>query len=602
MVTKSLGMVKNSRHPFHRIPNGWSASLEGADIKEQVDRFILDNYKVTNLTVAAISHNKNEEQRASIFEQLQSTVLNSDISSVINKGETPETNYGLPYSDLPKLIAMKDSMRDKVKVTFQVKNSYVVEAANAPVKFVTVSIFNLIRAKLFELNLCHNMTVTQEHFSDFSLIHIDIHLSYSGKDKVDQILAIVLAAIEKTKDNNTIDYYHKLKEELQFVYDSSPALSSRKLAEELVSNTPKYGFYDAFRVTRTLNTYSQLAIADILDQMNLGNMLVSLAGDFKHPGMGLVPDASSSDKPIDLLSALQTRITMDHININSPDFQTAHDKNGSIQLPKVFSGFGLYYFTQKIDEKLANHIQSVARRIQMKELLSNPFTPTAVEMGKLANSKASAGRKEFSKDANQIEGLASGFYFRENKAYLVPMTYLSVRFYYSLPERSTLPIVMSFQFALLVLERVWQRRLVELSSYLRQFNGDLDVFSQIDTLALRLYTHNEHFERALNQVVQQIDVTQNTVTMGEYREGFDYVTRMLRQDPSRLTSFEDEFKRLLTSDAFTNEQFIRHIHEHYRYLMTLKINPVIVFGLVEGHVDHNTAKKYYELLRSKFTL
>lgn len=601
-MTRALSFATNPGHPFNRIPSGWSASLDQPDIKEQVDRFILDNYKVSNLTVAAISHQKKDEERAAIFDQLQSTVLSQEFSAVINKGETPATDYGLPHKALPKLIAMKDSMRDKVKVTFQVSNSYLLEAANASVKFVTVSLYNLVRAKLFEMNLCHNMTVSTEHFSDFSLINVDIHLSYSGKDKVDQILAIVLAAIEKTKSNNNIDYYHKLKEELQFVYDSSPALGSRKLGEEIVANTPKYGFYDAFRVTRTLNTYSQVAIANILDQMNMSNMLVALAGDFAHVVSGPAPNGEAAVKPIDLLSALQTRVTRDHINIASPNFQTTHDKNGSIQLSGVFSGFGLYYHSQQIDSKLTGHLLGVARRVEIKDLQANPFTPTAAQMAKLAGAKASPARQRFSKDGNQVQDMAPGFFFRENKAYLVPMTYISLRFYYDLPVRSTLPTVMSFQFALLVLERVWQRRLILLSSYLRQFNGDLDVFSQIDTLALHLYTHNEHFERALKQVIDQIDISGNTVSMSEYREGFDHVTRMLRRDPSLLASFEDEFRRLITSDAFTNEQFIKHIHENYKYLMTLKINPVVIFGLVEGHVSHDDAKRFYELVRTKFTL
>ena len=479
IVVKKLS--KKPRHPYSRVPYGWALTFEGHKMDQEVRRFYDNYFRVGNLSIAVDANltakaNSNEI----LFSQISEILSKKDATSHIAEGKIEQENFGLPFSDLPRLIAHRNREHDTIKVIFQVLTNYNQEAEFEPVKFITSGLWSLLSFKFHELGLTHHLRINAEYFTDFALIHVSAYYSHDGKYASNKIIAAVMGAVRELKRIASEETYAKLKEETFVVYDTAPILTSKQLAEEFAVKVPRFGFKDSFRATKTLHKYDAQVLEKVLNQLTDENMLVVIAGDL--PVEPTLPGTDGMDMvpALDLMSVLRTRVT------NEFDFNAIAGsgknsvKPGSLFLKGYFSGLKEHYHSQQLNKEIMDSLRSESDSITFQSLQPNPY---ALDSDYVAETLKDVNlitpiRSSFkSEDNKQTTASGASFYFRVNKLFPLPTTYLNMRFLYPLPTGKTLTTteIVDNHVRMLLISHLWKRRLSLIHSRVLEYNGEILV-------------------------------------------------------------------------------------------------------------------------------
>lgn len=587
-------LTENEYHPYSRVSFSFVSESEIPNLTQQVHRFYEQFYKANQISLAVVSNKGNLTNAKEVFEKIEKIFTSVPPGGEVNEGDIPKHEYGLPFRNLPRLIAYRNKARDSIRVTFQVKTDFAKEAEFEAVKFATYLLTNLLREKFHESKYVHHVLAFGEYFSDFAFIHVNTHMSHPGKYKVDEIIAIVLAACDEVKKHVEEEVYLRAKENTFIIYNTAPLLTSKQLAIEFARRTPKFGFASSFRATKTLNRFNEHQIQQVFDQLKPDHMLVILSGDFEDGKVIPGPDGNSMDARIDLRKALSERVTR--------TFKYRSPVAGSIVLNGYFSGFDLHYHSQSIDDFTMEHISKIARSVVLKVDASNPYkiSPKFAEVVKDSQHYLKSKRKPFDKNENLIHPDQTGFYFRVNQLFALPSTYINLRFLMPVNPRMSLTDVYEHHVRSIILARSWKKRASLIRNYVEEFNGRLVVEFENNAISVSLYAANEHFEKILKDLLDKIDIARTPLGDQDYIQALDYTYREMLFDPFSFDQMQKDFEMLVTKFSISAKEVISYIEENHHKFRNYNENPQLVFGLVEGDLTPETAQAYLSTIQTHF--
>ena len=587
-------LTENEYHPYSRVSFSFVSESEISNLNQQAHRFYEQFYKANHISLAVVSNKGNSTNAQEVFDKIEKIFTTVPPGGEVNEGEIPKHEYGLPFRNLPRLIAYRNKARDSIRVTFQVKTDFAKEAEFEAVKFATYLLTNLLREKFHESKYVHHVLAFGEYFSDFAFIHVNTHMSHPGKDKVDEIIAIVLVACEEIKKHVEEEVYLRAKENTFIIYNTAPLLTSKQLAIEFARRTPKFGFASSFRATKTLNRFNEHQIKQVFDQLKPDHMLVILSGDFEDGKVIPGPDGNSMDARIDLHKALRERVTR--------TFKYRSPVAGSIVLNGYFSGFDLHYHSQSIDDFTMEHISKIANSVLLKVDASNPYkiSPKYAEVVRDSQHYLKNKRKPFDKNENLINPDQTGFYYRVNQLFALPSTYINLRFLMPVNPRMSVTDVYEHHVRSIILARSWKKRVSLIRNYVEEFNGRVVVEYENNAISVSVYAANEHFEKILNDLLDKIDIARTPLGDQDYIQALDYTYRELLFDPFSFDQMQKDFEMLVTKFSISAKEVISYIEENHHKIRNYNENPQLVFGLVEGDLTPETAQAYLSTIQRHF--
>lgn len=604
IVVKKLS--KRPRHPYSRFPYGWAMTFEGHQMDQEVRKFYDNYYRVGNLSIAIDANltakaNSNEI----LFSQISEILSKKDGDSHIAEGKIDQENFGLPFTDLPRLIAHRNREHDTIKVIFQVLTNYKQEAEHESVKFITSGLWSLLSFKFHELGLTHHLRITPEYFSDFALIHVSAYYSHEGKYQSNKIIATVMAAVKELKKISNEETYARLKEESFVKYDTAPILTSKQLAEEFAVKVPRFGFKDSFRATKTLHRFDSRVLDKIMDQLVDENMLVVIAGDLPIgptlpgvDGMDMVPN-------LDLVSVLRSRVT------NEFDFNTitGNGKNpvkpGSLILNGYFSGLKEHYHSQILNKQVLDSLRSESESINFQTLQPNPYALDSNYVTDVLKNvdMATPIRSSFrSEDNKQSTSAGASFYFRVNKLFPLPTTYINMRFLYPLPTGKTLTAteVVDHHVRMLLISHLWKRRLSLIHSRVLEYNGDIVVELIENAISVSVYAPNYKFKDIFRDVLEKINLENSRPLEKEYVESIDHTFRELLFDAFSFNQMQSDLEMTITRMSIPRSDVVHYLRDKHSTLVAQKTNPNFIFGLVEGDITAEDREHYLQAITRLF--
>lgn len=604
IVVKKLS--KKPRHPYSRFPYGWALTFEGHKMDQEVRRFYDNYYRVGNLSIAVDANltakaNSNEI----LFSQISEILSKKDATSHIAEGKVEQENFGLPFSDLPRLIAHRKREHDTIKVIFQVLTNYQQEAEFEPVKFITSGLWSLLSFKFHELGLTHHLRIYAEYFSEFALIHVSAYYSHDGKYASNKIISAVMAAIRELKKITSEETYAKLKEETFVVYDTAPILTSKQLAEEFAVKVPRFGFKDSFRATKTLHKYDTQVLEKVLSQLTDENMLVVIAGDLPvgptlpgTDGMDIVP-------ALDLMSVLRSRIT------NEFDFNAIAGsgkdsvKPGSLILKGYFPGLKEHYHSQILTKEVMDALRSESDSISFQSLQPNPYaldSDYVAETLKDVNQITPIRSSFKSEDNKQTTSAGAAFYFRVNKLFPLPTTYLNMRFLYPLPSGKTLTTteIVDNHVRMLLISHLWKRRLSLIHSRVLEYNGELLVELIENAISISIYAPNFKFKQIFKDVMEKINLENSRPLEKEYIQSVDHTFRELLFDAFSFNQMQQDLEMTITRMSIPRTDVVHYLRDKHSSLVAQKTNPNFIFGLVEGDITLTDREHYLQEITRLF--
>lgn len=553
-------------------------------------------YVSGNVSIAVVSKKTKTEDKQKKFEQIEKIV-----KSPSRSGTLKFASHGLPFKNLPRLIAYGNRLRDGLRVTFQVETTYARECEFEALKFVSYGLLGILREKFHENKLVHHLTTKTEYFNDFGLLHVDCYFSHAGKSSVDAVIATILAGVEEVRRNNNIDYYSRLAEQLRIVYNTAPVLSSAMLAQEFARKVPKFGFQNSFRATKTLNKYRTDPIEAVLKQLNDDNLLVSLFGDFTEGPVQAGPNGDVYDKRIDLREALSQRVTKS-FSFDTKSADQHRVKPSSILLSGEIPGLKLRYHSQGLNEDMMTHLRRLAKKVEFRHELVNPYA-IPLDFSKVVGGEvdqSTAIRAPFNSANNLVTDGKFNFFFRSNKMFPLPTTYLNLRF--MLPVEGSmidLKEKISHHMKTLILLNVWRRRTSLIRLQVEEYHGKVELEFVDNVISLEVYCNNLHFEQLLRDVLSALSM-ESRVTDEEYFEGLDSLYRSLLAEDSSFEQVQRDLEMVLTKYTSSNQELIGFINQNHAKFKASLVNPTLVFGLLEGDVDEGRATAYLAIVKEKY--
>jgi hypothetical protein len=604
IVLKKLS--KKPKHPYSRFPYGWAMTFEGHQMDQEVAKFYDNYYRVGNLSIAVDANltakaNSNEI----LFSQISEILSRKDAESHVVEGKVDQNNFGLPFSELPRLIAHRNREHDTIKVIFQVLTNFQQEAEHEPVKFVTSGLWSLLSFKFHELGLVHHLRIYAEYFSDYALIHIKAYYTHEGKSRSNKIIATVLAAIKELKRISNEQTYAKLKEDSFVVYDTAPILSSKQLAEEFAVKVPRYGFKESFRATKTLRKFDSRVIDSIIDQLIDENMVVVIAGDLpagkNYPGM----DGMDIIPPLDLVNVLRNRVT------NEFDFKTitGNGKNsikaGSLILNGYFSGMKEHYHTQTLSKQIMDTLRSESESISFQSLQPNPYALNSnyvEEVFKEVNQNIPVRSVFKSEDNRLTTPTGASFYFRVNKLFPLPTTYLNMRFLFPLLTGKSLTAseVVDHHVKMLLISHLWKRRLSLIHSRVLEYNGNVVVEIIDNVITVSIYAPNLKFKQIFEDVLEKLNLENSSPLDKEYAESIDHTFRELLFDAFSFDQMQSDLEMTITRMSIPRSDIVNYLRDKHSTLVAQKTNPNFIFGLVEGEITKSDRENYLQQITRLF--
>ena len=587
MIVKKL--TQNEFHPFSRLPfSPLNSSQSSTTFDALIQKFYDKYYKLGSLTVSVVCNKGNSTSVDAAAWGIDKILSDVPREGVVSEGKTDYVHSSLPFRGLPRLIAFRNKERDSIRVTYQVQTSFSEEAEHEGVKYTCYVLLTVLRDKLHESETVHHVRVYAEYFSHFALISVDAHMSEKGLESPDKIIGIVLAAVEEVKRHNEEETYLRAKDKTFVIYNTEPVMSSKRLSGEFARQTPKYGFENSFRATKTLNRYSRSSIDGIFSQLKFDNMLIVFGGDFS-----ISNDTSTK---MNIKEVLSKRIT------RSASFEAP--LAGSIVLNRHFGDINQHYMNQYIDEYSLDNFLRLAKDVRFGADLKNPYETSEKFLEVLKENKyykMAGSRSSFHKTDNKVSDSHPGFYFRVNQLFPLPTTFINMRFVLPMEGNvMSLSDVYEHHVRTLVLYHTWMRRLSLIRGYVEEYNGKVMVELTSNVVSVTVYCSNEHAGRVVDRVLDKIDVMTQAVTGHEYVQSLYRIYRELQFDTTSFDQMQYDFEMMVTKFSISGREVIKYIEENHSKINRFKENPTLVFGLIEGDVQVNETKEYLGKIQKRF--
>lgn len=595
-------LTANKFHPFSNPHIGNFKTLDHDDLGKEVDGFIKESYTNDRFSGVVVSNYGDNKKKLGGLKSYNSKI--ETLKDIFKKGfykstKKPKDKFGLPFQGLPRLVCVKSEEIDLLEMTYQVKSNIDEEKKYETSKYVSFLLDEMLRKKLQDIRLAYSSSVKTEYFKDFTLIKIRAEISTKGKSKVFDLIATILAAVREIKAKSCFRLYAEVSRQLLSIFNTKTYPNGRNFAHHLSKRILLFGYSDSLRAGETLNNYDSDATQLILDQLDFDNLLISILGDFFH-----VQGATSADlgyQKFDLKKALSTRITklVDYspINMNNPE------KEGSISLDQYLAELNEYYHEQQLTRNDIDLLKKASQGIAIPLHRYNPY--------KLSSDFAKSCNKHFdtknlieSPKYGDMKTLSEDFliFYRKNDIYSVPQSFLSLRFMFRKEDMNLLPHKERYHVWSLLVEYVWRRRLGMIAGYAKQYNGEVKIHFEANSLKLTLYGPSPMFPKLVKDVSDAISFRINPVDQDELETAYESVYRrlMMPERPGRLASIY--FDDVWTEETFVNIKLALFLNYDRKDFINLRINPELVMTYYEGTESETQAKRLIQDFRNEYQM
>lgn len=589
----------DSTHPYSRLETGSPNTLNFESMSPQILPFYQSNYFqddfmiliVTNLG-AGLSPTEKIAKRDETIEQLREHMQVSP--STLMKRSNPgavSMDFGVPFSYSPIFVASRAYSKEALLVRIQLETSSKSEAESENVKFIAFAVNKIIREKLFEENLFGRLDVTVEYFTSFSFLNIEVHLSVEGKRNVMKLLSRVYACIsylKSHKDHGAL--YLKYKSETDLIYRTKGMTASISLVRLLSQRIFSFGQEHVFRAGETLREFNKASFDEVIRQaLELKNWVVSMAGDFG-------TDISSGQSDIELLDALSTRAS------RTFDVSSSTHKSGSITLNRAGLEYSNPVFKQKFSVAAQNWIKHSGLSLQWVDFaFANPYKVTAAEAGDSMDRVAvEKTRQNFDRLKNVVSS-SKCLYFRTNRLFSFPTVYASLKFGLDKHAQGLKINTVKHSAVMLLMQHMWNHKIRLLSSYLREYNGDADVTYESGLVHVHVYASKANFEKAFRNLIARLKF--EDISVHDLAEAEERAIRELSDTDVSFDKTQKDFTNFVLKNEFSAAEILEYLKSSRAEVIPFSFgSPDVVFGLFEGHLDHEEATAYYHILKEHFPM
>jgi hypothetical protein len=603
-MIKTLNIYKT--HPYSRFSTGTSNTLNFEKIKKQADTFYYNNYFVNDFTFVMVANlgatgdkEALESKKQEVIQRLKES-LSSSVSEIrkYNPNVVPAVS-NLPFNSLPKLMAVAAHTYDSLLLKFQLETDHSQEAQYESLLFIKLAMNKLIRKKLRDLQMMSFFEIKIFYHSSFCIFNIEFHLSHQGKTRVGRLISMVLAAFQYIRNDQALaDRYETFKQEVKASYATKGVLSAGDVVETICSKLPRFGPIHAFRATETLNEFSEARIEKLLGQMlTSSNWLVVLSGDFARHSSSFV--SNTQYKRVDLESALSTKVT------NNYDFATKRKEAGSIILDQIHPEYSVYYHEQDINNQEVNFLMEKSKSIHFDGYGENPYKldPDTIDEAVKEHDrlvKNNLIHDFFSPDKNTI-GASKCILYRKNRLFPVPMVYANLKFGISshTPGGEKIKNI-HFSQKLLIIASIWRHRLRLIQSYLRDFNGEADVFYAHGIINLHIHAPKQHIDAVVADVLHSINLA--IVVPLDIEDAKEKLLNLFSSNERTFEKMNQQVINFVIRNEFLDVELFNDFQKNFYQISNFNVQMNLVFGYFEGDMDKGMAENFERMLSTQYSM
>jgi hypothetical protein len=603
-MIKTLNVDKT--HPYSRFSTGTSNTLNFDTIKKQADTFYYNNYFVNDFTFVMVTNlgtNGNKEElrlkKDAVIQRLKEA-LSSSVSEIrkYNPNVTPAVS-NLPFRSLPKLMAVTAHTYDSLLLKFQVETDQSQEAQYESLLYIKLAINKLLRKKLRDLQMMCFFEIKIFYHSTFSIFNIELHLSHQGKSRVDRIISIVLAAFQYLRnDANMAERYEQFKTEVKASYATKGVFSAADVVETICSKLPRFGPLHAFRATETLNEFSESRIKKLLGQMlTSSNWLFVLSGDFAKQRNSF--ETKTEYRRLDLEAALSTKVT------NNYDFATKRKEPGTIILDQIHPEYSVYYHEQDINNQEVNFLFEKSKSTHFDGYGDNPYKmdPDAIEAAVKEHDrlvKNNLIHDSFSPDKNII-GNSKCIVYRKNRLFPIPTVYANLKFGISshTPGGEKIKNI-HFSQKLLIITSIWRHRLRLIQNYLREFNGEVDVFYAHGIINLHIHAPKQHIEGVVSDILRAINLA--IIVPLDIEDAKEKLLNLFSSNERTFERMNQQVINFVIRNEFLDVELFNDFKKNFYQVSNFNVNLNLVFGYFEGDLDRPMAENFERMLSTQYSM
>ena len=583
-LIKALAVKRN--HPYHRLISGTPSSLNRERFRSQADKYIRENYFADRFNLVLLTNfdDSDDSAKTELTEKIRAML--SKIPTSISKHATKDTYYPipLPFKEGARLLVTKSKDDESLLFKIQVKTDYETEAQYEPLLFIKFALNKLLREHLSEQGLMSRYEIFVNYHSKFAILNVKIHLTEGGKSKVSKLIGNVISGLKYLRQlEEKHEHYKNFAEELQSIYNTKPIMSSRQITELLSSRLTKFGPYNTFRATETLNEYKSSTINSILDQaLDPNNWLIVLSGTFSIQ-TGLT-------KKLDIESAFNSRITQ------LIDMSTGEKVPGSIILNQIHDESGGWYYLQDLsfqDTKL------LSDGPKYHAFVENPYAISKKNFTSMSRSSEETNtRGDFSISRNSI-GKGNVFFYRVNNLFNFPMVYVHLKF--SISELHAMNFNdMQKANKLMLITEAWKHRLRKIQNYVMEYNGEVDAAYDHGLITLHLYTSAHKINTLVDDVIRTIETSK--ITEDDYREAKERLFLKLESEIYEHKNAQRQVVSFVQKGAYLDAHMLSFTISNYKNVSSQPAKMNLVFGFVEGGVSAGSAFEIYSRIADGFSL
>ncbi len=603
-MIKTLNVDKT--HPYSRFSTGTSNSLNFDTIKKQADTFYYNNYFVNDFTFVmvanlGVSGNKEElrAKKEAVIQRLREA-LSSSVSEIrkYNPNAVPAVS-NLPFRSLPKLMAVTAHTYDSLLLKFQVESDHSQEAQYESLLFIKLALNKLLRKKLRDLQMMSYFDIKIFYHSSFCIFNIEIHLSHQGKSRVGRLISMVLAAFQYIRnDANLADRYELFKAEVKASYATKGVLNSADVVETICSKLPRFGALHAFRATETLNEFSESRIKGLLGQMLTStNWLFVLSGDFARQRNTY--ETKTEYRRLELESALSTKVTYNY------DFATKRKEPGSIILDQLHPEYSVNYHEQDINSQEVNFLFEKSRSIYFDGYGDNPYNldPDSIEEAVKEHDrlvKNNLIHDFFSPDKNTI-GASKCILYRKNRMFPISTVYANLKFGISshTPGGEKIKNI-HFSQKLLIITSIWRHRLRLIQNYLREFNGEAEVFYAHGIINLHIHAPKQHIDAVISDVLRAINLA--IIVPLDIEDAKEKLLNLFSSSERTFEKMNQQVVNFVIRNEFLDVELFNDFQKNFYQISNFNVKMNLVFGYFEGDLDKPMAENFERMLSTQYSM
>jgi hypothetical protein len=603
-MIKTLNVDKS--HPYSRFSTGTSNTLNFDTIKKQADTFYYNNYFVNDFTfvmVANLGTNGDKEALRIKKEQVIQTLrqaLSSSVSEIrkYNPNAQPAVS-NLPFKSLPKLMAVTAHTYDSLLLKFQVETDHSQEAQYESLLFIKLALNKLLRKKLRDLQMMSFFEIKIYYHSNFCIFNIEFHLSHQGKSRVGRLISMVLAAFQYMRnDPNLADRYELFKGDVKASYAMKGVMSAADVVETVCSKLPRFGSIHAFRATETLNEFSETKIMKLLGQMlTSSNWLFVLSGDFARQRNSY--ETKTDYRRLELESALSTKVTYNY------DFATKQREPGSIILDQLHPEYSVYYHEQDINNQEVNFLLEKSKSIHFDSYGDNPYRldPDSIEEAVKEHDrlvKNNLIHDYFSPDKNTI-GASKCILYRKNRLFPVPTVYANLKFGISshTPGGEKIKNI-HFSQKLIIITSIWRHRLRLIQNYLREFNGEADVFYAHGIINLHIHAAKQHINAVVSDVLRAINLA--IIVPLDIEDAKEKMLNLFSSNERTFERMNQQVINFVIRNEFLDVELFNDFQKNFYQVSNFNVKMNLVFGYFEGDLDRPMAENFERMLSTQYSM